>query len=256
MNMIRLSGVAPYGDDLLYGLCDELGLLVWQDFAFANMDYPADDTEFVSSVEAEASDFLEPVGRHACLAVLCGGSEVEQQAAMLGVDPAVAPGPLFDDRAAGGDRGRRGGRALRPLDADGWRAADQAERRGRALLRRRRLPPPARRRASRGRSVRRGVPRLRTTFPATRPLREISADMPPIPHDAAWKRGVPRDGGAAWDFEDVRDHYLGQLYGVDPAALRAEDPDRYLTLSRVVTGGSWPRRSANGAGARRPALAA
>ena len=87
MNMIRLSGIGVYGDDLLYRLCDELGLLVWQDFAFANMDYPADDAEFSASVEAEAAGFLEPAGRHASLAVLCGGSEVEQQAAMMGIPP-------------------------------------------------------------------------------------------------------------------------------------------------------------------------
>jgi beta-mannosidase len=54
------------------------------------------------------------------------------------------------------------------------------------------------------------------------------------PREPAWAAGVPRDRGADWDFEGVRDHYVGRLYGVDPEVLRRDDPERYLTLGRAA----------------------
>ena len=54
-------------------------------------------------------------------------------------------------------------------------------------------------------------------------------------HQAAWRDRAPRDLGAGWDFDDVRDHYLRLLFGVDPTAVRARDHDRYLALSRAVS---------------------
>lgn len=57
-----------------------------------------------------------------------------------------------------------------------------------------------------------------------------------VTHAPQWKQRVPRDTGAGWDFEDIRDHYLHELYGVEAMPLRASDPLRYQQLSRTVPG--------------------
>jgi beta-mannosidase len=64
-NMLRVGGTMAYESDEFYELCDELGILVWQDFMFANLDYPARDAQFVSEVEGEARALLARLHRHA-----------------------------------------------------------------------------------------------------------------------------------------------------------------------------------------------
>ena len=78
-------------------MCDELGLLVWQDMMFANMDYPFEDPAFHQTVQVEAQAELSRLSRHPSTAVICGGSEIEQQVAMLGLDPALGRGLFFEE---------------------------------------------------------------------------------------------------------------------------------------------------------------
>lgn len=77
MNMIRVWGGGIYESAEFYALCDELGLLVWQDFMFACSIYPG-DAAFRASVRAEARHQIRRLRHHACLALWCGNNEVAQ----------------------------------------------------------------------------------------------------------------------------------------------------------------------------------
>lgn len=86
MNMLRITGETAYEGDEFYRLCDELGIMVWQDFMFARLDYPVDDSQFLESITKEATQQLNRLAQHPCLTVLCGNTEVAQQSAMLGFE--------------------------------------------------------------------------------------------------------------------------------------------------------------------------
>lgn len=231
-NLIRLAGTTVYEGEAFHRLCDELGLLVWQDLMFANMDYPLEDSAFRESANAEAEAELSRLARHPSSAVICGNSEVEQQAAMLGLEPALGRGSWFGEELpriaasccpgvpyvpsapCGGDmpfRTRSGvtnyfgvGAYLRPLE-DVRRAEVRFASECLAFAN---IPEPE---------------MLDKMALAT--AGGISPTHP------AWKRGVPRDSGAGWDFDDVRDHYLKLLYSADPLTLRYADTSRYWELS-------------------------
>jgi len=248
-NMVRVAGTMFYEDDRFHHACDALGLLVWQDMMFANMDYPFDDAAFHKTVTAEARAELTRLARHASTAVLCGNSEIDQQAGMLGLDPAMSRASFFAEQLplfakdcglhvpyipsapCGGDLAFRTSKGVanyfgvgayrRPLD-DARRAGVRFASECLAFSH---VPEPER-------------------------IDELAARTPGgiSPVHPEWKRGVPRDAGAGWDFEDVRDHYLRTLYQADALDLRYADLDRYWELSRAVTGevmaevfGEWRR---------------
>ncbi len=245
MNMLRLPGTGAYETETFHDLCDELGLLVWQDFMFANLDYPVADERFRASVEREARAELGKLAGRPSLAVLCGNSEVEQQVAMLGLDPALGRGELFDEllpslvRAAatdavyvpsapcGGDMPFRPDRGVANYyGVGGYRRPLEDARRA---------------------QVRFAAECLAfSNVPGEAVVDEVLGGAPV--HHPRWKAGVMRDAGTGWDFEDVRDHYLALLFRVDPVELRSIDHARYLELSRAVTGevmaevfGEWRR---------------
>lgn len=74
MNMIRVWGGGQYESEDFYDLCDEKGLLVWQDFMFSCSTYPA-TKDFLSSVEKEARYQVKRLRDHACIALWCGNNE-------------------------------------------------------------------------------------------------------------------------------------------------------------------------------------
>jgi beta-mannosidase len=249
MNMLRIPGTGAYESPTFHDLCDELGILVWQDFMFANLDYPESDPPFIEAVEREVDGVLRDLAGRPSLTVLCGSSEVAQQVAMVGLDPALASGPLFGELLPrlvanadldaiyvpsapwGGAMPFRPDRGIASyFGVGGYRRPLEDARRANVLF------------AAECLAI------------ANVPDEEIVAQIAPelagaaVVRDARWNAAAPRDPGASWDFHDVRDHYLGVLFAVEPSELRETDPERYLELSRAVSGevmaevfGEWRR---------------
>ena len=65
MNCIRVWGGGMYQEDYLYDLCDEYGLIVWQDCMFACSDYEMSD-EFEENITKEIEDNVKRIRHHAC----------------------------------------------------------------------------------------------------------------------------------------------------------------------------------------------
>lgn len=76
MNMIRVWGGGIYESDLFYDYCDEMGILVWQDFIFAGAIYP-EEKEFHDNVRVEAAEQVLRLRNHPSLAIWCGNNEVK-----------------------------------------------------------------------------------------------------------------------------------------------------------------------------------
>jgi beta-mannosidase len=74
-NMIRVWGGGRYEPDWFYDLCDELGLMVWQDFMFSCNLYPS-TPDFLAEVDREVRDVVARLTHHACIALWCGDNEL------------------------------------------------------------------------------------------------------------------------------------------------------------------------------------
>ncbi len=77
-NCIRVWGGGYYPDDWFFDICDELGLIVWQDFMFACASYEL-DADFARNIRAEIRDNVRRIRHHACLGLWCGNNEMETQ---------------------------------------------------------------------------------------------------------------------------------------------------------------------------------
>lgn len=75
-NTIRIWGGGYYPEDWLYELCDENGLIVWQDFMFACAEYRVTD-EFEATLRREFQHNIKRFRNHACLGLFCGNNEME-----------------------------------------------------------------------------------------------------------------------------------------------------------------------------------
>ncbi|GAA1460023.1 glycoside hydrolase family 2 protein [Williamsia maris] len=237
--MVRLPGGLLYEGSAFWEACAHLGLLVWQDAMVATFDPPAD---LDATTRLELETVLAQVGGNPSMAVVSGGSETVQQPVMLGLPASERSLPLIETvlSAAAIDAG------IPYVESSPSAPADTDD-----------FPL----RADTGISHWFGVGGYR------RPIHDVVTSgvrfaaealafaIPPSPaaverhfgsalvagHDPVWKAGVPRDRGSSWDFEDVRDVYVEEVFGVDPAAVRGRDPERYLQLGRIAVGEAMSR---------------
>ena len=76
--MLRVWGGGFYEDETFYDLCDQYGILIWQDFIFACSIYPLDDQEFLDNLPVEVIENVQRIRHRASLALWCGNNEMEQ----------------------------------------------------------------------------------------------------------------------------------------------------------------------------------
>jgi beta-mannosidase len=236
VNMLRVGGTMHYEHDEFYDVCDELGILVWQDFMFANMDYPMKDAGFHAEAEEEARHVLKRLQRHPCVAAYCGGSEIAQQAAMMGLSAEHWSNAFFLETLPRACAELHAGIPYNPSTP--WGGAlpfhvgtGIAHYYGVGAYRR----PLSDVKTARVKFAAESLAFANVPEPAGMADLVEGNALPPA-HHPRWKARVPRDNAAGWDFEDVRDHYLRELFLEEPVALRSQDPERYYALSRVVSG--------------------
>lgn len=225
LNTVRLTGTMVYEARDFFSLCDELGILVWQDLMLATLDPP---TELNELIVGELATVLSAAGPS--LAVISGGSETAQQPTMLGLGVDL---PLLDAVLPAAVAESERGVAYVPSTPSG---GDLATHVGSGVAHYfgvgGYLRPLSDIRSS---AVRFAAECLAFSVPPER--RAVDAmfgSASPAGHHPRWKAAVPRDRGSSWDFEDVRDHYVRELFGVEPSAVRRDDPERYLDHGRAA----------------------
>ncbi len=77
INMLRVWGGGIYEDDEFYDLCDQYGIMIWQDFMFAGAMYPGDE-HFLKNVEEEIRYQVQRLRHHPCIVLWCGNNEIDE----------------------------------------------------------------------------------------------------------------------------------------------------------------------------------
>lgn len=78
-NALRVWGGGVYETDDFYDLCDQNGIVVWQDFIGACANYPATDREFLESYRAEIKYNIRRMSTYASAVMYCGNNEIDWQ---------------------------------------------------------------------------------------------------------------------------------------------------------------------------------
>ncbi|MDQ1181927.1 hypothetical protein [Rhodococcus sp. SORGH_AS_0301] len=232
LNMLRCTGTMVYEDDAFFDACSRRGILVWQDLMVTTIDPPETD-EFTELVTEEVRHLLRSTSHHPSLAVLSGGSETHQQPTMVGLEAPDFVMALLDDVVPGIVTDERPELAYVPSTPYGGPLATHVGSGvshyfgvGGYLQ-----PLSDLRRAG----VRFAAESLAFSVPPERrAVDDMFGSAAVAGHHPVWKAAVPRDRGSSWDFEDVRDHYVRAVFGVDPASIRRDDPELYLDFGRAA----------------------
>jgi beta-mannosidase len=75
-NMLRVWGGGLVEKDAFYTLADEMGIMIWQEFPLSCANYPEDE-KFLSEKTAEAREIVKKLRNHPCIALWCGGNEMD-----------------------------------------------------------------------------------------------------------------------------------------------------------------------------------
>jgi beta-mannosidase len=229
MNMVRVAGHSVYENAEFWDLCDELGVMVWQDCMLAAFDPPEDD-DFARAIAAEVAQVLAPLQGRPALALVCGSSETYQRAAMFGLAPGSWESTVLEETIPAVVERVVPGITYIPSSPIGGvlpfePATGVAHYFGVGAYER----PLADARLS---GVRFASECLAFGIPPEHSGGATETVMGTAMSDP--KAGIPRDPGATWDFEDVRDFYVRSLFAVDPIAARNDDAELALDLGRAA----------------------
>lgn len=255
--MIRLPGTGCYESDTFHDLCDELGLMVWQDVALGPLD-PPDDPDWRAELREEVRSLAARLAAHPSTVVISGGTEVIQAPVLAGRPAAEwTPGVLVEDipRAVGAGGADVVVVASSPCSDADLDAAARAYEAGAASARPVTIAEPVTTAVvhspvdatdgvchyfgvgaygrpledARSSGVRFAAECLAFAVPPEpAAVREQFGTDGPLDHPdraAAWQGGLARDPGAAWSFEDTTMRYVQRLF-LD----RDSDPNATLTI--------------------------
>lgn len=85
-NMVRIWGGGVYENDEFYDLCDEKGIMVWQDIMLACHSYPQTE-EFLKKIAKECKAISQRLRNHSCIALWCGSNETDWAYVCVGLNP-------------------------------------------------------------------------------------------------------------------------------------------------------------------------
>ena len=85
-NMVRVWGGGVYLDEKFYELCDEAGIVIWQDFMLSCHSYPITDA-LKTALQREAEEVIKTYGAHTSLGLYCGSNETDWAFYCTGLDP-------------------------------------------------------------------------------------------------------------------------------------------------------------------------